>query len=123
MIKIRVPLIRADCLVNKVSFSEESCKKIVEDFKATKVLPVSLLSPQTNMAFLMGQVTDLFYDETKKLLSAEVVLFLQFGLGGTPLTKLDTPEGVRVSEFKVEGLGVTFNFPQPKEESKIITPK
>ena len=120
MLPVQQPIIIADKIINGMSFSEEACLKIVESFKKEKKqLPIHLILGTA--AFPLGLITDLEYNKEHKVVIATIVLFMDFGISGTPLVKLDTPEGVRVSEYQIKGIGGFINIPKPKEEPKIIT--
>jgi len=120
MFILKIPIASADKLFNGISFSEDALKDMVAKFKVnSSLLGVSYVVPNTQVSLPLGVIHDLEYNESNKTVEATLHISLSFSLGGQAVTKLSTPNGTRITEFSLKGLGAFFTIPQ-QPQSKII---
>jgi hypothetical protein len=121
MFTIKYPILKANDITNGMSFSPEACIKMVEDFtKAGQPMPLQLLI-QGGGGIPMGIVSALEYDEKQKVILATITFMLGIHVGGSTLAKITTPDGDRVMDYKLMGIGCVILNPKPAaEKSKII---
>ncbi len=105
MIKVRAILAQADISCGGHILPEETCKELVKKFNESgKKLPIQL----DKSPIVIGILKELSYDETTKLVYANIELLVDFAIGGTVLQKLETPEGTRVLDFRLDSIRMMF---------------
>ena len=100
MVNLKIVIARVDN-----TLTESACKSIVEHFnKEPEKMIVKLFASTINI----GYITNLTYDEEKKVVIAEAELSIDFKVSGKVLQDLTTPTGKIVLDCKLENVFLKF---------------
>ena len=126
MIRVKIPILEVmegDVITNLQNnpenniVTEAGCKSAVENYASSDVTLVTLGKLPT------GEVVGLEYDEVKKVLVAEVELYMDFAATVGIFKHLETPQGKRLVNFKVGGVQASIDIEKLKKNVEAKLPK